>query len=347
MTDTIEHVRGTARSRCAASLPRPARVVPSVNTRSGMMLAPHKAARAAVVIAQHAHSRAFARSRAVYVRTFGTRSWDESPEQDDCGHSSAYTPSHGYRTDARWMPAAYDEWDTRHGSPFVFGQAAGQRRWSSGQGGTHTSRQESDDVGSGDAPTTSGSAAQQRGGDDDDDPAPGFLKRLGWHPRGLMVDSDYPRWKILPAAMMNHLCLGSVFAWSIFNQPLMRLHGVVAPAALDWTMGDVAVTFSLVMGGFAWGALLGKTLDAWGPRMSCLIGGASLGAGFAIGAAAIHLHSLPLLYAGGLIWGLANGWAYVPPVATLLKWFPDRKGFAAGSTIMGCVPRAGLARSLG
>ena len=78
-------------------------------------------------------------------------------------------------------------------------------------------------------------------------------------------------------------------------------------------MGDVAITFSLVMGGFAWGALLGKTLDAWGPRMSCLIGGASLGTGFAVGAAAINLHSLPLLYLGGAVWGLANGWAYVAP----------------------------------
>ena len=104
-----------------------------------------------------------------------------------------------------------------------------------------------------------------------------------------------------------------MFAWSIFNQPLTRLHGVIAPAALDWSMGDVAITFSLVMGGFAWGALLGKTLDAWGPRMSCLIGGASLGTGFAVGAAAINLHSLPLLYLGGAVWGLANGWAYVAP----------------------------------
>jgi len=32
---------------------------------------------------------------------------------------------------------------------------------------------------------------------------------------------------------------------------------------------------------------------------------------------------------------LANGWAYVPPVATLLKWFPDRKGFAAGICVLG------------
>lgn len=41
-----------------------------------------------------------------------------------------------------------------------------------------------------------------------------------------------------------------------------------------------------------------------------------------------------------LLGGVAS--SYVPPVATLLKWFPDRKGFAAGSTIMGCAARGAL-----
>ena len=39
----------------------------------------------------------------------------------------------------------------------------------------------------------------------------------------------------------------------------------------------------------------------------------------------LQMHSLPMLYAGGLVWGLSNGWAFTPPVAALLNWFPERK----------------------
>jgi MFS family permease len=135
--------------------------------------------------------------------------------------------------------------------------------------------------------------------------------------------------------MVNHLCLGSIFAWSLFNKPLTSLEGVLAPAASDWALSDVSVTFSLVMGGFVWGALLSKRLEEWGPRASCLMGAACLGGGFGLAAAAAEFQSLPLLLGGGAIWGLANGLAYVPPVAMLLQWYPTRRGFAGAACLVG------------
>ncbi|KAH9256315.1 hypothetical protein BASA81_005536 [Batrachochytrium salamandrivorans] len=143
------------------------------------------------------------------------------------------------------------------------------------------------------------------------------------------------RWVLIPFATANHVCLGSVFAWSLFNQPLMRLNGVVAPAASDWTLGDSTTTFSLVMGGFAWGFVFSRYLDQFGPRTCQLLGAASLGGGFSLAALAVHEHSLPLLWLGGGVWGLANGWAYMPPVSNLMKWFPNRKGFASGLVLVG------------
>jgi MFS family permease len=94
------------------------------------------------------------------------------------------------------------------------------------------------------------------------------------------------------------------------------------------------------MGGFAWGAIFGKYLDAWGARVSCLVGATGLGAGWGLaglassGALPPGL-ALPALYTGGLLWGLANGFAYVPPVSNLLQWFPSSKGFASGMCIAG------------
>ena len=131
------------------------------------------------------------------------------------------------------------------------------------------------------------------------------------------------------------MSLGSIFAWSLFNSPLTLTHGVIVPGPEDWTISDVQPTFSLIMAGFAWGAVLGNRLDRLGPRASCLVGAGSLGAGFALCATAAQQHSLPLLYAGGLVWGMANGWSYVPPVSTLINWFPERKGLASAACTMG------------
>jgi len=89
------------------------------------------------------------------------------------------------------------------------------------------------------------------------------------------------------------------------------------------------------MGGFAYGAVFGNKLEHFGPRVTGMIGSASLLAGFALVGVASGMHNLPLLYAGGAVWGLANGWSYVPPVATLVKWFPERKGFASGMCLLG------------
>ena len=47
--------------------------------------------------------------------------------------------------------------------------------------------------------------------------------------------------------------------------------------------------------------------------------------------AGVMMHQLPLVYAGyGLLGGAGWGLGYISPVSTLMKWFPDRRGMAAG-----------------
>ncbi|GBG33808.1 Monocarboxylate transporter 14 [Hondaea fermentalgiana] len=177
---------------------------------------------------------------------------------------------------------------------------------------------------------------------------PAVIKKLGWDPESLRVKdaTNFNRWALIPAATLNHMCIGSIFAWSIFNTPLTRLSGVVAPAANDWLLGDVTVTFSLVMGGFAWGAVFGNRLDTYGPRASCLLGATALASGYICAGFSASIESLPLLYVAGTVWGISNGWAYVPPVSTLVRWFPEKKGFASGCAILGYGGGAMLTTSL-
>jgi hypothetical protein len=62
-----------------------------------------------------------------------------------------------------------------------------------------------------------------------------ILKSLGMHSSQLEAGPDFNRWKLIAAATTNHMCLGSIYAWSLFNQPLTRLHGVVAPGPFAHT----------------------------------------------------------------------------------------------------------------
>jgi MFS transporter, OFA family, oxalate/formate antiporter len=137
------------------------------------------------------------------------------------------------------------------------------------------------------------------------------------------------RWAIAAAGAWLQLFLGTVYAWSYFQQPLVDTYG--------WANTQVAWAFSLAICflglAAAWG---GTKLPRFGPRKLAVAGGLLFGAGYLLAAVALHCRSLPLLYLGyGAIGGTGLGLGYVTPVATVAKWFPDRKGLATGLVIMG------------
>jgi MFS family permease len=153
----------------------------------------------------------------------------------------------------------------------------------------------------------------------------------------IIARPDFNRWRVPPASIAIHLCIGSVYAWSIFNAPLMRVYDVAAPAADDWSEGHVLWIFScaIVFLGLS-AALAGKWLEEVGPRMVGVVAACCWGGGFLIGGLGIALHELWLVYLGyGVIGGCGLGLGYVSPVSTLIRWFPDRRGMATGMAIMG------------
>jgi MFS family permease len=153
----------------------------------------------------------------------------------------------------------------------------------------------------------------------------------------IIAPPGFNRWRIPPASIAIHLCIGSAYAWSIFNPALIRLRGVVTPAADDWTLQQVVwiFTVAIVFLGLS-AAVAGRWLEQVGPRTVGIVAAVCWGGGFVIGALGIHLHQLWLLYLGyGVIGGCGLGLGYVSPVSTLIKWFPDRRGMAAGMAIMG------------
>ncbi|MEM6712425.1 MAG: OFA family MFS transporter [Pseudomonadota bacterium] len=160
----------------------------------------------------------------------------------------------------------------------------------------------------------------------------GFLKK-----ENIVAPEGYNRWRVPPASIAIHLCIGSVYAWSVFNPALTRELGVVAPSGGDWSLSSVVWIFSVaivVLGLTA--AVGGKWLEKVGPRYVGVVAALLWGGGFMIGSAGIATHQLWMVYLGyGVFGGAGLGLGYVSPVSTLIRWFPDRRGMATGMAIMG------------
>ncbi|MBN1663395.1 MAG: OFA family MFS transporter [Deltaproteobacteria bacterium] len=137
------------------------------------------------------------------------------------------------------------------------------------------------------------------------------------------------RWLIAIAAIVMQLCLGTVYAWSVFKKPLIATHG--------WGETQTQLTFMILMGIIGCAAAFGGTLvDKKGPKFVATIGGILFGIGTLVAGYADSVGNIYLLYLGfGVIAALGNGFGYVTPIATLIRWFPDKRGLVTGLAVMG------------
>ena len=64
------------------------------------------------------------------------------------------------------------------------------------------------------------------------------------HKKNIVAKPGFNRWLVPPASIAIHLCIGSVYAWSMFNPALVKILGVVTSSADDWSLGQVVWIFS-------------------------------------------------------------------------------------------------------
>jgi len=123
------------------------------------------------------------------------------------------------------------------------------------------------------------------------------------------------------------IALGAVYAWSVFRTPLATQFG--------WTIAEVTLTFTISIFVLGVAAFFGGLwLNRKGPRVVAITGGVLYGLGVFL--ASFSANKLWWLYVSyGLIGGLGLGFAYIVPVAVLVKWFPDRRGLIAGIAVGG------------
>jgi len=132
------------------------------------------------------------------------------------------------------------------------------------------------------------------------------------------------RWLILLSSLIINLCIGSAYAWSVFQKPLIVLFG--------WTTTEASLAFTLSLSIVPLAMIIaGKIQDQKGPKFVIFTGGIIFGAGIIGAGFSQSLDQLYLTY--GLLGGV--GIIYACTVANTVKWFPDRRGLASGLVVAG------------
>jgi MFS family permease len=140
------------------------------------------------------------------------------------------------------------------------------------------------------------------------------------------------RWRIPIGAVLVHICIGSVYAWSTFNRPIQALF----PNS-PWWFSPPYTTFTTALALLGLSAAFGGPwVERRGPRVAATWAAIFFGVGLEVGGLGLALGEPFLVFLGmGLTGGVGCGLGYISPVSTLVKWFPDRRGMATGMAIMG------------
>jgi MFS transporter, OFA family, oxalate/formate antiporter len=134
------------------------------------------------------------------------------------------------------------------------------------------------------------------------------------------------RWVQLVLGILAMVMVANLqYGWTLFVPPMAAEH--------QWSKGAIQLAFTLFVLAETWLVPVeGYFIDRYGLRPMVALAGILVGAAWLIDAQA---QSLSVLYAGALIGGVGAGIIYGATIGNAVKWFPDRRGFAAGLTAGG------------
>lgn len=135
------------------------------------------------------------------------------------------------------------------------------------------------------------------------------------------------RWLAVVGAIVIQLCLGAIYAWSVFTKPLEDL---------GWTKTQTQLVFSAGLAFFAIVMVIaGRMMPKHGPRKLAIAGGVVLGLGYFLAGLFGGTNFWLVFIFVGIIGGSGIGLAYVVPIAVGMRWFPDKKGLITGLAVAG------------
>lgn len=143
-------------------------------------------------------------------------------------------------------------------------------------------------------------------------------------------DKIINRWLVVVGAILIQLCLGAIYAWSVFTPYLTDQAN-----SFKFNQTQTQAIFSVGLAAFALVMVFaGKWQAKSGPRKVAMAGGIMLGLGYVLGGLLGQSFIAQVIFIG-LIGGAGIGLGYVCPISVGMKWFPDKKGLITGLAVAG------------
>jgi len=150
-------------------------------------------------------------------------------------------------------------------------------------------------------------------------------------------------WIVTGAGMVVNLCLGILYAWSVWKSNLVAPKGVepgspMSGANAGWAyLSDSQATWAYAICGFTFAVFMvpgGRLQDRFGPRSGCTLAGLCLGTGCVI--AGLMQSYIGLVLGFGVLGGIGMGLGYAAATPAAVRWFgPHRRGLIAGLVVAG------------
>ena len=141
-----------------------------------------------------------------------------------------------------------------------------------------------------------------------------------------MLTVLHSRWGQLVLGIICMVMIANLqYGWTLFVLPIDQAHG--------WGRASIQLAFTIFVVSETWLLpLQGYVIDRVGPKLAVAVGGLLIGGSWVLNSFA---DSLTLLYLAAALGGIGAGFVYGATVGNAIKWFPDRRGLAAGLTAAG------------
>ncbi len=136
------------------------------------------------------------------------------------------------------------------------------------------------------------------------------------------------RWYVVVGAILIQLALGSLYSWGTMTQFISNGAYLPDPDTITiYIFGIALAAFAITM------IFAGRLQQKYGPMKISILGAIFIGIGTFLSALMTDFIGLFITY--GILYGIGIGFAYVCPIATAAKWYPDKKGFISGIAVAG------------
>ncbi|MDP8222101.1 MAG: OFA family MFS transporter [Candidatus Lernaella stagnicola] len=142
-----------------------------------------------------------------------------------------------------------------------------------------------------------------------------------------MSEKVQNRWLVVVGAILIQLCLGAIYAWSVFTKPLVEAGWSKTQTQLVFSAG--LALFAVVM------VAAGRAMPKVGPQKLTFASAIVLGLGYVLAGLFGGTSFWAIFLLVGVVGGAGIGLGYVVPIAVGMRWFPDKKGMITGLAVAG------------